>query len=177
MGVRPLMALLRVLLLLPVRLLLRMLLLVLLLSLPRRVKSVEPPKHPNFFVGRGVVLLAVVGLVLFGVVSIVRVLDLDLAEGVLSPTVLKEEEVVVGSLPRDLDLIADDDLRLLIAVSECFSSRKLFFTEEVKLEEFMLFFLSNSDLSTSDGEFDLCLLLALPTDADTDADEEDFTSP
>ena len=63
---------------------------------PRRVISVEPPKQPNFFTGRGVVLLAVV-LLFDDDDSIVRVLDLDLA---LDVVVLL---VVMGSLPRDLD--------------------------------------------------------------------------
>lgn len=63
---------------------------------PLRVMSVEPPKQPNFFTGRGVVLLAVV-LLFDDDDSIVRVLDLDLA---LDVVVLL---VVMGSLPRDLD--------------------------------------------------------------------------
>ena len=70
--------------------------------LPRRVISVEPPKQPNFFTGRGVVLLAAVLVLLFDDDdSIVRVLDLDLEVDVVLLA------VVMGSLPRDLDRAED----------------------------------------------------------------------
>ena len=65
--------------------------------LPRRVISVEPPKQPNFFTGRGVVLLA--ELLFDDDDSIVRVLDLDLEVDVVVLLLV----VVMGSLPRDLD--------------------------------------------------------------------------
>lgn len=88
---------------------LRVLLLLLLLS-PLRVMSVEPPKHPNFFVGLGVVLLAAVLLLSsFDVVSIVRVLDLDLADDDDDVLLSTAKVLLVVSLPRDLVLADDDD--------------------------------------------------------------------
>ena len=71
----------------------------LLLLLSRRVMSVDPPKHPSFFTGTGVLLLPEV--------SIVLDLDLDLADDDVAVLSSKVAELFlpVGSLPRDLDLV------------------------------------------------------------------------